>query len=1195
MTKSFLTYLQERVLVFDGAMGTSLQGQNLTAADFGGPDLEGCNEVLVVSKPEAVLQVHRSYLEAGADVIETNTFGATSVVLEEYGIADQAYALNLKAAQLAKAAATDYTTPAQPRFVAGSIGPTTKLPTLGHLSFEALQASYAEQTRGLMDGGVDILMVETAQDPLQIKAALVGIETVFKEKGIRLPVIVTMAFLEQGTLLVGTDIAAALAIFEPFPLAAIGLNCSTGPDRMIEPMRYLSRHCSLPIVCIPNAGLPENIQGQTVYRQTPEQVRFHLEHFVRDLGVSLVGGCCGTTPEHIRVLAQAVRGLRPKVRQVEPIPAAASIISLQPYEQQNSFLIVGERVNASGSKKMRDLLNTENWDGLVALAKEQVREGSHILDVNVDYVGRDGEKDMRELVARLVNQIPIPLMLDSTEWTKMEAGLKVAGGKSILNSTNYEDGEERFLKVLDLAKTYGAAVVIGTIDEEGMARTTAKKVAIAKRAYDQAVAYGIQPEDIFYDPLALPISTGIEEDRVNGKATLEAIQQIRELFPKCHIILGISNVSFGLNPAARIVLNSMFLHHAQKVGLDAAIVSASKILPLSKIDPSHQEICTQLIFDQRRFEADICVYDPLAELTRLFEGITTKTEKKQTLDLPLEDRLRQHIIDGERIGLEDVLREALTRYAALDIVNTFLLDGMKVVGELFGSGQMQLPFVLQSAETMKAAVAFLEPYMEKSESTSHKGTVVIATVKGDVHDIGKNLVDIILSNNGYKVINLGIKQPVEAIIQAYETHQADCIAMSGLLVKSTVFMKENLEVFNERGITVPVILGGAALTPKFVQQDCQATYRGQVIYGKDAFSDLHFMDQLIPAKVNGSWDDHRGFLNGSSHSDAQALVSEAPQPQSHEALDLLSETLPEDQTRSAAIALETERPLPPFWGTTILEAGSIPWTEVFWYIDKQALVAGQWQIRKSRDQSPEAFAEFMVTKVDPVIEHWKTRIIEENLLDPQVIYGYFPCQAEGNELVVYDLTCFEPKDLIQGSRLPCLDSLSEKARFRFPRQRSLQRLCIADFYADKSTGLIDVFPLQAVTMGAKATTFAQTLFTANEYSDYLYFHGMAVSLAEALAEWTHARIRRELGFAQEDSQDIRRILHQGYRGSRYSFGYPACPNLADQRILLDLLQTERIGLTMDESDQLDPEQSTTALIAYHPAARYFSVRNSENN
>ncbi|WP_072620385.1 methionine synthase [Spirulina major] len=1177
MNSAFLNRLhspERPVLVFDGAMGTNLQVQNLTAADFGGPEYEGCNEYLVATKPEAVGTVHRGFLAAGADVIETDTFGGTSIVLAEYDLADRAYELNKTAAELAKAIAAEFSTPEKPRFVAGSIGPGTKLPTLGHIDFDSLQAAYIEQATALYDGGVDLLLVETCQDVLQIKAALNGIEQVFEKKGDRLPLMVSVTMEQMGTMLVGTEMAAALAILEPYPIDILGLNCATGPDLMKEHIKYLSEHSPFIVSCVPNAGLPENVGGQAHYKLTPMELRMSLMHFIEDLGVQIIGGCCGTRPDHIQALAEMSQTLTPKVRQPHYEPAAASIYSTQPYTQDNSFLIVGERLNASGSKKCRTLLNDEDWDGLISLAKAQVKEGAHILDVNVDYVGRDGVKDMHELASRLVNNVTLPLMLDSTEWEKMEAGLKVAGGKCILNSTNYEDGEPRFYQVLDLAKRYGAGIVVGTIDEEGMARTAERKFAIAKRAYDAAIAHGIPAHEIFFDPLALPISTGIEEDRENGKATIESIQKIRAELPGCHILLGVSNISFGLNAAARQVLNSVFLHEAMAVGLDSAIVSASKILPMAKIDLDHQKICRDLIYDLREFDGDICTYDPLGKITDLFAGKKAKKSEAVDKNLPIDERLKQHIIDGERLGLEEALEEARQEFEPLHIINVFLLDGMKVVGELFGSGQMQLPFVLQSAQTMKAAVAYLEPFMEKKEGEDNrKGTFIIATVKGDVHDIGKNLVDIILSNNGYKVINLGIKQPVDAIIKAYEEHGADCIAMSGLLVKSTAFMKENLQVFNERGITVPVILGGAALTPKFVHGDCQSTYNGQVVYGRDAFSDLHFMDKLMPAKAAEAWDDLTGFQG--EFAEGETNGSAIASPQEEQSTSQPDEPKVIDTRRSEDIDPNIPRPTPPFWGTKILTSQDISLEALFWYLDLQALFAGQWQFRKPQGQSREEYNAFLAAKVEPLLSQWQRRVVVEKLLDPAVVYGYFPCQSEGNTLLIYDPEQPEAR--------------REVARFEFPRQRSGRRLCIADFFASVESGAIDVFPMQAVTMGEIATEQAQKLFAADDYTQYLYFHGMAVQMAEALAEWTHARIRRELGYGDQEPNNIRDMLKQRYQGSRYSFGYPACPNMQDQVTQLRLLGCDRINLTMDESEQLYPEQSTTAIVTYHPAANYFSA------
>ncbi|MBD2105522.1 methionine synthase [Nodosilinea sp. FACHB-13] len=1234
MSSAFLDRLHSSdrpVMVFDGAMGTNLQVQNLTADDFGGPEYEGCNEYLVFTNPKAVETVHRGFLEAGADVIETDTFGGTAIVLAEYDLADRAYELNKTAATLARKVADEYSTPDKPRFVAGSMGPGTKLPTLGHIDFDTLKDSYVDQAKGLIDGGVDLMLVETCQDVLQIKAALNGIEEAFTTTGKRLPLMVSVTMEQQGTMLVGTEMAAALTILEPYPIDILGLNCATGPDLMKDHVRHLAEQSPFVISCIPNAGLPENVGGNAVYRLTPMELRMSLMHFIEDLGVQVIGGCCGTRPEHIAQLAELAKDLRPKPRPVRVgewasgrvgespdtehppihpsthppsypsprpalnyIPAAASIYSPQPYEQDNSFLIVGERLNASGSKKCREMLNAEDWDGLVALAREQVKEGAHVLDVNVDYVGRDGERDMHELVSRLVTNVTLPLMLDSTEWQKMEAGLKVAGGKCILNSTNYEDGDERFFKVLELAKKYGAGIVVGTIDEDGMARSAEKKFQIAQRAYRDALEYGLPAHEIFFDTLALPISTGIEEDRVNGRETLESIRLIRENLPGSHIMLGVSNVSFGLSPVARVTLNSVFLHEAMQVGLDGAIVSAAKILPLAKIDPDHQKVCRDLIYDRREFDGDIVSYDPLTKLTTLFEGKSLKKKEAIAKDLPIDEQLKQHIIDGERIGLDDALAKALETYPPLEIINTFLLDGMKVVGELFGSGQMQLPFVLQSAQTMKAAVAYLEPYMEKADSDgSGKGTFIIATVKGDVHDIGKNLVDIILSNNGYKVVNLGIKQPVDAIIQAYREHHADCIAMSGLLVKSTAFMKDNLETFNQEGITVPVILGGAALTPKFVHEDCQNTYKGKVVYGKDAFSDLHFMDKLMPAKAAGNWDDLSGFLDevGAVGSDGVTEletdgVTSSPDYPIAPSLDHPITPTPQDTTRSEAVDPTIPRPTPPFWGTRVLTPAEISLEDVFSYLDLQALFVGQWQFRKPQEQSREEYDAFLQETVHPILNTWKQRILAEGLLHPQLVYGYFPCLAEGNSLHIYD-----PSVVADGQ----IDSPIHPdpiATFTFPRQKSLRRLCIADFFLPKELakpGQFDVFPMQAVTVGEVATEFAQSLFKDDRYTDYLYYYGLSVQTAEALAEWCHARIRQELGFGELEPGTLREVLQQRYQGSRYSFGYPACPNMDDQPVQLGLLKAEQIGLTIDESEQLHPEQSTTAIVAYHPAAKYFSA------
>src|SRR6266568_1104631 len=1173
---SFLDTLKERIVVFDGAMGTNLHAQDLTVDDYGGPQFEGCPEHLLISKPEAVERVHAGFLEVGCDVLETNSFGGASIVLAEYGIADLAYELNLKAAQLAKRVASDFSTNEKPRWVAGSMGPTTKLPTLGHISFNNMKASYREQARGLLDGGADLLIVETCQDLLQTKSALAAIFEEFTSSKRRVPVIAQVTIEAFGTMLMGTEIAAALTAVEPFPIDVFGMNCATGPQQMAENVRYLCQNSKFAVSVIPNAGIPENVGGHAVFKETPESLSKELSHFARDLGVNIVGGCCGTTPAHLRAVVESVKDVTPLKRDVPRIAASSSIFIQQPYRQDTSFLIVGERVNASGSKKMRDLLNGEDWDGLVSLAREQEREGAHVLDVNVDFVGRDGEKDMHELASRLVTNVKIPLMFDSTEWQKMEAGLQHAGGKCILNSTNYEDGEPRFAKVLELAKKYGAGVVIGTIDEQGMARTAAGKFQIAKRAYEQATKqYGIPADDIFFDALALPISTGIEEDRRNALETIAGIRQIKTELPGAFTILGVSNISFGLTPASRIVLNSVFLHEAVAAGLDSAIVNASKIEPLNRIEERQLRVALDLIYDRREFDGDVCTYDPLTEFTKLFAGVTTKSKKKEARGATVEERLKNHIIDGEKPGLEKNLTLALEKYSALEIINNILLDGMKVVGDLFGSGQMQLPFVLQSAEAMKAAVRFLEPFMERKGGATSKGTMVLATVKGDVHDIGKNLVDIILTNNGYRVINLGIKQTIDTILNAYEEHKADAIGISGLLVKSTLIMKENLELMNERGINVPVVLGGAALNRRYVDDDLKPLYKGKLFYARDAFSGLHTMDKLTGG--NG-----REELSGetlkavaavtATGEDAEDLVGEEAKLGIHKSLKpraVAKTTVDTTHTKRSDVSAEVPIPEAPFYGSRVVEDVSLD--EVFAFVNETALFKGQWQFKQGRKPADE-YQMLVREMVRPVYEELKERSKREQLLVPRVVYGYFPCRSEGNDLVIYHD-----------------DKTTERTRFTFPRQPGGKRLCLADFFRSMDSGKIDIVAFHLVTMGRRASQYAQELFKSDNYADYLYFHGLSVESAEALAELWHKRIRQELDIADHDAKTLNELFRQHYQGSRFSFGYPACPNLEDQEKLFELLDPSRIDVELTEEFQLDPEQSTSAIIIHHPEARYFSI------
>ncbi len=1174
---SFLDTLKERIIVFDGAMGTNLQVQNLTLDDFGGLRFEGCNENLLITRPDAVERVHAGFLEVGCDVVETNSFNGTPVDFAEYDIADQAYDMNVRAARLAKRVATDYATKNKPRWVAGSMGPGRKLPTLGHITFVDLKAAYAEQVRGLIDGGVDLLIVETCQDLLQTKAALAAIFDHFQTTRQRVPVIAQVTIEVFGTMLNGTEIGAALTALAPFPIDIIGMNCGTGPRHMTESIRYLCENAPLPVSVLPNAGLPSVVEGKMHYDETPETFTAQLVHFAGDFGVNIVGGCCGTTPAHLRLVVEAMQRITPKPRAARLVPAASSIYFQQPYRQDTSFLIVGERVNASGSKKMRDLLDKEDWDGLVSLAKEQEREGAHVLDVNVDFVGRDGERDMHELASRLVTNVKIPLMFDSTEWQKMEAGLQHAGGKSILNSTNYEDGVPRFTKVIELAKQYGASVVIGTIDEEGMARLAEGKFQIAKRAYEQATGeLNLPASDIFFDSLALPISTGIEEDRRNALETIEAIRRIKNELPGCFTILGVSNISFGLNPASRVVLNSVFLHDAVAAGLDSAIVNASKIEPLNRIGEQELKVARELIYDQRQFEGDVCIYDPLTEFTKLFEGVKSKSAEKASKGETVEERLKNHIIDGEKIGLEGELKSALEKYSALDIINNILLDGMKVVGDLFGSGQMQLPFVLQSAEAMKAAVRFLEPFMEKKGGATAKGTMVLATVKGDVHDIGKNLVDIILTNNGYRVVNLGIKQPIENILQSYQEHSADAIGMSGLLVKSTLIMKENLELMNERGITVPVVLGGAALTRRYVDDDLKSLYKGQLFYARDAFAGLHTMDKLAGngvAQTSVSVDDGDHRLKSVPQSDeTEDLVGEEAKLGIRKPAKPRGVVKPAgDTSHTTRSAVSADEPIPraPFYGSRVVEDISLD--DVFGFVNETALFKGQWQFKQGRKPADE-YQRLVLETVRPIYQELRARSKKGKLLVPRVVYGYFPAQSSGNDLIVYNE-----------------DERTERVRFTFPRQPAGKHMCLADFFAAKDSGRMDTVAFHLVTVGRRASEYSQELFKSDNYADYLYFHGLSVESAEALAELWHKRIRQELGIAGADAPEIAKLFHQAYQGSRFSFGYPACPNLEDQSKLFELLDPARIEVELTEEFQLDPEQSTSAIIVHHPEAKYFSI------
>ena len=1167
MSKSFLDLCKEKIIVFDGAMGTSIQEYPLSLDDF--EEKEGCNEILVRTKPQIIKEIHSSFLKVGCDVVETNSFGSTSIVLAEYDIKEQSYDLSYLSAKLAKEVANDYSS-SNPRFVAGSIGPSTKLPTLGHISYKEMKKSFYTQASGLFDGGADLFLLETCQDLLQIKAGLAGIFKVMEEKKKKIPIIVQMTIERTGTMLVGSDIATAFCAIEPYEIDVIGMNCATGPLEMSDHIRYLCESSRFFVSCIPNAGIPENVGGKSHYHLSPEEFAKTLSHFINDLGVNVVGGCCGTTPEHLKALISLTRNKSPKVRKPSYINSVSSLYSSVPLSIDQPPLFVGERTNANGSKLFRDLLAKEDFDGMVHMAKEQLEEGAHLLDVCTAYVGRNEVKDMTEYINRLNTQVNIPLMIDSTEAPVIQESLELIGGKALINSINLEDGEERMNIVCPMAKEFGSSLIALTIDEDGMAKTASKKLEIAKRIYNLATEkHRIAGKDLIFDTLTFTLGSGDEEFRKAGIETIEGIKLIKKIFPEVKTILGISNISFGLLPEARHVLNSVFMHEAVISGLDLAIVNPKKILPLFKIPDEQKQTALDLLYDRRKEN-----YDPLHKFMSLFENIKKDPNKSIEEDklLPVEEKLKKRIVDGNKAGLTKDLDEALKKYSPLDIINNLLLDGMKVVGDLFASGDMQLPFVLQSAETMKASVSYLEPFMEKKDVVK-RGKIVLATVKGDVHDIGKNLVDIILTNNGYEVYNLGIKQPIENIITKTLETNADVIGMSGLLVKSTQIMKENLEILNERNITIPVILGGAALTRKFVENDCQETYNGKVFYGSDAFSDLRFMEKIFNEKSAIQSDSviARKPERLTKQSQEREKVSEIASglcPRNDTKVQSLITTI----TKSPLIKPAPKIPSLPFYGSKVL--ADISLDEIYPYINETALIVGQWQVRKGK-LSKEEYENLLKERIYPVLEDLKKVSKDKKLLIPKTVYGYYYCVSEGNDLIILSE-----------------DKKAEVQRFTFPRQKDRDRLCLSDYFISKEELEIkgpDVVAFHAVTVGEQASEYAKNLFDENKYTDYLYFHGLGVETAEGLAEWSHKRIRTELDIHHEDEKEMKKLLGQGYHGARYSFGYPACPYLEDQSKMFELIKPERIGINLSESFQLHPEQSTSAIIVHHPQAKYFNV------
>ncbi len=1149
----------QRVIIADGAMGTMLQEANPSLDDFEGH--EGCNEILNVSKPELVKSVHRKYLEVGVDAIETNTFGANWANLAEYGIEDRIYELAFAGGKLAREVADEFTTADKPRWVLGSLGPGTKLPTLLHTDYLNLKSAYATASKGLLDGGVDALLIETTQDLLQAKAAINGARDAIDECDRDIVLIAQVTVEATGTMLLGSEIGAALNALEPLNIDLIGLNCATGPAEMSEHLRVLAKNSTVGISVMPNAGLPQLGPNGATYPLGPDELAEYLDGFVDSYGLTLVGGCCGTTPAHMAAVVKKIGKHEIVDRRIAREIGASSLYQFVPFRQDLAYMAIGERANANGSRAFRDALLAEDWQSCIEIARDQIRDGAHMLDLSVDYVGRDGVADMNELASRLATSSTLPIVLDSTEPAVLKAGLEHLGGRSIINSVNYEDGDgptSRFAKIMPLVKEHGAAVVALTIDETGQARTQEWKVAVASRLIEDLTKnWGMLTSDILIDCLTFPIATGQEETRRDGIETLNAIAELKTKYPDVQTTLGVSNVSFGLNPAARIVLNSVFLAEAVKMGLDSAIVHPSKITPISRIDPKQLEVALDLVYDRRTFDQDgNCTYDPLEIYLNMFDGVETTSNKisraAELAALPLIERLERRIIDGEKVGLEADLQEAMASgIKPLVIINEHLLAGMKTVGELFGSGQMQLPFVLQSAEVMKTAVALLEPHMEKSEDAG-KGTILLATVKGDVHDIGKNLVDIILSNNGYKTVNIGIKQTVNQIIDAATDSNVDVIGMSGLLVKSTVIMKENLEELTSRGLAEkwPIILGGAALTRSFVEQDLAGQFDGTVRYAKDAFEGLSLMDTMMSIK--------RGDESAS-----------LPPLRERRTPNTRTNRAPNLDTNRSDVETYNKLPTPPFYGSRIVKG--IALASYLGALDERALFVGQWGLQGKRGEY-EAMVE---NEGRPRLRSLLNDVQSNGWLNAAVVYGYFPCYSEGNDLVI--LHHEGPNKGL------------ERTKFTFPRQTRDRRLCLSDFFRSKESGEIDTVAFHVVTMGQSVSDATAKFFAANEYREYLELHGLSVQLTEALAEHWHARIRDELGFSNEDAANIDAILDQGYRGSRYSFGYPACPDLEQQLQLCELLEPERIGVELSEEFQLHPEQSTSAIIVHHPEAKYFNA------
>ncbi|SFV50431.1 5-methyltetrahydrofolate--homocysteine methyltransferase [hydrothermal vent metagenome] len=1170
IAETIKSLIQERILVIDGAMGTQIQDLEVPDEawrDNEGINQEGCNELLIDTAPELIKRIHKRYAMAGADLIKTNTFGTMPWVLDEYGMGERAYELSKKGALLVKEICEEYSTPEQPRFVLGSMGPGTKLPSLGHIHYDEMYEGYKLVAEGLIDGGCDVFLLETCQDPLQIKAALHACQDANEGRRVKLPIMISVTIELSGSMLIGTDATTIVTILEPFDILSLGFNCGTGPDQVKKHLKTLSELWHKPISVHANAGLPQNRGGYTYYPMGPDEFTDKQLEFTEFDGVSFLGGCCGTTPQHIQALKKAVGNMKPKAPTGSIAPSIASLFNTTELFQEPAPLLIGERSNSTGSKAFRELIIAGDYEGTLQVGQAQVRDGAHCLDVNVEFAGRDGAKDMKAVMELYNQKIPLPLMPDATRVYTMEEGLKCIGGKPIINSVNLEDGEEKFHAICKLAKKFGTALVCLTIDEVGMAKTKEDKVAQAERMYDMAVnGHGIDPRNLIFDTLTFTVGSGDLEYRDAAIQTLEAIRELHKRHPEVGSTLGLSNISFGLDANARRYLNSVFLHHCLQAGLTTVIINVKHIIPLAKMSDADREVCEELLFHPDD--------NSLFKFIEHFSDVTIDEEGDDEAYLAMsnEEKIAKLLMDGDKERMIPLVEEARHEIHPDKIVNEILIDAMKVVGELFGSGEMQLPFVLQSAETMKATVDYLNPYLTKQEKETDT-TLVIGTVKGDVHDVGKNLVDIILSNNGFKVVNIGIKCELEQYLEVANTQSIQAIGMSGLLVKSTAVMKDNLETMAEQGIETPVLMGGAALTRSFVDDFCRPIYRGPIFYCRDAFDGVIAMSRIE------KWLEEKE-TNPDAVLDTK-LAGDMKERKEKVKKEVVIPPFEEIQQPQLVPV-----PTPPFWGRRVMQKKDLDLNMVFDWVNKKSVIKMHWGYKKGKMDKAE-YEKLLEEKVYPAYERLKQEFIEKELFDPTIIYGYYPVRSNDQELLLFDES--EGWNVDENANREPFENVLGRAEyaFSFPRQGRKPYRALSDFFRHDRH---DILAITCVSAGTKFSAYEKELYDAGKYLEYNMVHGFSVELAEALAEVVHKQIRMDLGIlAEDEGATLRDVRMRRYQGARYSFGYAACPDLEQSRIIFDLLKPEEFGIELSETFQIHPEQSTTALVVHHSKATYYAV------